>query len=138
MIIYFIWFNYTFLLSKDIIFLFNIFENIMYIYIYLYICTYIIYIFTVLWIKFLNDVLKWILHWIQSRFISTYWTWSHYLSREMSLFSAVFQKGIYIYRHVNHLLRDIEYGLVLLDWWQKRSKRGTSSDRRFMSMSDVL
>lgn len=101
-------------------------------------CIYIIYIFTVLWIKFLNDVLKWILHWIQSRFISTYWTWSHYLSREMSLFSAVFQKGIYIYRHVNHLLRDIEYGLVLLDWWQKRSKRGTSSDRRFMSMSDVL
>lgn len=65
MIIYYIWFNYTFLLSKDIIFLFNIFKNIMYIYIYLYMYIYYIYyiyIFTVLWIKFLNDVLKWILN----------------------------------------------------------------------------
>lgn len=53
MIIYFIWFNYTFLLSKDIIFLFNIFENIMYIYIFIYMYIYYIYFYCIV-----NQILK--------------------------------------------------------------------------------
>lgn len=56
MIIYYIWFNYTFLLSKDIIFLFNIFKNIMYIYIFIYV--HILYILYIYFHCIVNQILK--------------------------------------------------------------------------------